>query len=169
MGKLDLQTNLLFPLIRRLVSTVGKQSQNAINKVSTSGNMTVFPTEGINVSNSGKIFPPLETFLSCTLRKMCPYSKLFWSTFFRQFPAFGLNTEKYRENIYKWTLSTQRYQQEDWFAQLQNVSPLVVIHYLNTININASASEKNSFLQTLIYVFTSGKFGQYYWETSLQM
>ena len=169
MGKLDLQTNLLFPLIRRLVSTVGKQSQNAINKVSTSGNMTVFPTEGINVSNSGKIFPPLETFLSCTLRKMCPYSELFWSTFFRQFPAFGLNTEKYRENIYKWTLSTQRYQQEDWFAQLQNVSPLVVIHYLNTININASASEKNSFLQTLIYVFTSGKFGQYYWETSLQM
>lgn len=42
-----------FPLL-------GKQSQNAINKVSTSGNMIVFPTEGINVSNSVKIFPPLE-------------------------------------------------------------------------------------------------------------
>ena len=26
---------------------------------------------------------------------MCPYSELFWSTFFPHFPAFGLNTERY--------------------------------------------------------------------------
>ena len=29
---------------------------------------------------------------SKTLRKKCPYSKLFWSAFFPQFPALGLNT-----------------------------------------------------------------------------
>ena len=30
-----------------------------------------------------------------TLRETCSYSKLFWSTFFPHFPAFGLNTERY--------------------------------------------------------------------------
>ena len=30
-----------------------------------------------------------------TLRKKCPYSELFWSSFFPHFPAFGLNTERY--------------------------------------------------------------------------
>ena len=30
------------------------------------------------------------------LRKKCPYSELFWSAFFPNFPAFGLNTERYR-------------------------------------------------------------------------
>ena len=29
------------------------------------------------------------------LRKKFPYSELFWSAFFPDFPAFGLNTEKY--------------------------------------------------------------------------
>ena len=33
--------------------------------------------------------------LRMTLRKKCPYSKLFWSAFFPHFPAFGLNTERY--------------------------------------------------------------------------
>ena len=32
---------------------------------------------------------------SQTLRKKCPYSELFWSSFFPHFPAFGLNTERY--------------------------------------------------------------------------
>ena len=30
-----------------------------------------------------------------SLRKKSPYSELFWSTFFSDFPAFGLNTERY--------------------------------------------------------------------------
>ena len=30
-----------------------------------------------------------------SLRKMCPYSELFWSVFFPHCPAFGLNTERY--------------------------------------------------------------------------
>ena len=29
------------------------------------------------------------------LRKKCPYSELFWSAFYPNFPAFGLNTERY--------------------------------------------------------------------------
>ena len=29
------------------------------------------------------------------LRKKSPYSELFWSTFFPDFPSFGLNTERY--------------------------------------------------------------------------
>ena len=30
-----------------------------------------------------------------TLPKKCPYSELFWSTFFPHFPTFGLNTDRY--------------------------------------------------------------------------
>ena len=30
-----------------------------------------------------------------SLRKKSPYSDLFWSVFFPDFPTFGLNTEKY--------------------------------------------------------------------------
>ena len=33
----------------------------------------------------------LET-LVFAVHKKCPYSELFWSAFFRHFPAFGLNT-----------------------------------------------------------------------------
>ena len=33
--------------------------------------------------------------LSFALRKKCPYSELFWSTFFSHFHAFGLNTVRY--------------------------------------------------------------------------
>ena len=34
-----------------------------------------------------------------TLRKKSPYSELFWSAFFPDFPAFGLNTEKYSVSL----------------------------------------------------------------------
>ena len=34
-----------------------------------------------------------------TLRKKCPYSKLFWSAFSPHFPAFGLNAERYRLSL----------------------------------------------------------------------
>ena len=40
---------------------------------------------------------PLST-LECkeqSLRKKCPYSELFWSVLFPDFPAFGLNMERY--------------------------------------------------------------------------
>ena len=30
-----------------------------------------------------------------TLHKECPYSELFWFTFFPHFTSFGLNTERY--------------------------------------------------------------------------
>ena len=31
---------------------------------------------------------------SFSLHIKCPYTELFWSVFFRNFPAFGLNTER---------------------------------------------------------------------------
>ena len=36
---------------------------------------------------------------STTLRRKCSYSELFWSAFFPYFPAFGLNTERYRVSL----------------------------------------------------------------------
>ena len=33
------------------------------------------------------------------MHKKCPYSKLFWSTFFPHIPAFGLNTERYEVSL----------------------------------------------------------------------
>ena len=37
--------------------------------------------------------------LSSTLRKMFPYSELFWSAFSPHFPSFGLNTERYEVSL----------------------------------------------------------------------
>ena len=34
-----------------------------------------------------------------SLRKKSPYSELFWSAFFTQFPAFELNTERYSVSL----------------------------------------------------------------------
>ena len=38
-------------------------------------------------------------YFKATLRKKCPYSGLFWSSFFPHFPAFGLNTERYSVSL----------------------------------------------------------------------
>ena len=38
--------------------------------------------------------------LTLSLRKKCPYSELFWSAYFPNFSAFGLN-RKYFSNIMK--------------------------------------------------------------------
>ena len=37
----------------------------------------------------------ISFFSTCSRRKKSPYSELFWSAFFPDFPAFGLNTERY--------------------------------------------------------------------------
>ena len=41
---------------------------------------------------NGKLF--LKN-INLPLHKKSPYSELFWSAFFPDFPAFGLNTERY--------------------------------------------------------------------------
>ena len=56
---------------------------------------------GKTKSVEGFIIKLFEWMLYCRLQsckrlhKKCPYSVLFWSTFFPHFPAVGLNTEEY--------------------------------------------------------------------------
>ena len=47
----------------------------------------------IPVSKSSS--PDLEMLQNSPLRKKFPYWELFWSVLFPDFPAFGLNTERY--------------------------------------------------------------------------
>ena len=52
--------------------------------------------ESIKISYYGYIIGKITLLPYYALRKKCPYSELFWSAFFPNFPAFGLNTERYR-------------------------------------------------------------------------
>ena len=52
--------------------------------------------ESVKISYYGYIIGKITLLPYYALRKKCPYSELFWSAFFPNFPAFGLNTERYR-------------------------------------------------------------------------
>ena len=71
------------------------------------------------------------------LRKMYPYSELFWSAFFSYFPAFGLNTKRYGVSLRIQSkckkMRTRIIPNTDTFYAVANEKQMMIVHMFRLV------------------------------------
>ena len=91
------------------------------------------------------VFPKMFFLTNNPLRKICPYSELFWSAFFPHFPEFGRNTERYPHSdwIQRNTpyVNTKRYPHLD---RIRRDTPYLSVFSPNSGKCGKNADQNNS-------------------------
>ena len=105
-------------LFNRISVTVKHQKVNNKQK-------SRLPCKSVKKKSNNHNFKNFQMVKLCqivTRRKKSPYSELFWSKLFPDFPAFGLNTERFSPNARKSVKNAdQKTPNTDFFMQCKSL------------------------------------------------